>query len=70
MCSKKGFIADLCSILQHITHVVCVNFMHEWQALQSKVDSEGQIVLRNFSWQFARKLLGEIRRRKIFLILF
>ena len=31
---------------------VCVNFIHKWRDLQFKLDSERQISLRNFSWQF------------------
>ena len=34
------------------TYFVCVNFIHNWQDLQFNVDSERQIFLRNFSWQF------------------
>ena len=40
-------------LVSHTTYVVCVNFIHKWQDLQFKIDSERQIFfLRNFSWQF------------------
>ena len=39
-------------LVSHTTYVVCVNFIHKWRDLQFKVDSERQICLRNFSWQF------------------
>ena len=39
-------------LVSHTTYVVCVNFIHKWRQLQFKVDSERQIFLRNFSWQF------------------
>ena len=34
------WISDLAS---HHTHIVCINFIHEWRHLQFKVDSERQI---------------------------
>ena len=61
----------------HTTYVVCVNFIHKWRDLQFKVDSERQIYLRNFSWQFlltlrvfARNLLRGNRRRNTIRITF
>ena len=39
-------------LVSHITYVVCVNFIHKWWDLQFKFDSERQIFLRNFSWQY------------------
>ena len=39
-------------LVSHTTYVVCVNFIHKWRELQFTVDSERQIFLRNFSWQF------------------
>ena len=39
-------------LVSHTTYVVCVNFIHKWRDLQFKVDSERQIFLRNFPWQF------------------
>ena len=30
----------------------CLIFIHKWQDLQFKVDSEWQVFLRNYSWQF------------------
>ena len=32
--------------------MLCVNFIHKWRDLQFKVESEWQIYLRTFSWQF------------------
>ena len=48
--------------VSHTNYVVCVNFIHKWRDLQFKVDSEQQIFLRNFSWQFylLSELLPEI----------
>ena len=40
------------NLASHTTYVVCVNFINEWRYLQFKVDSERQIFLRIFSWQF------------------
>ena len=64
-------------LVSHAAYVVCANFIHKWRDLQFKVDSERQIVLRNFSWQFlftfrvfTRNLLRGNRRRNIFRILF
>ena len=31
------------TLASHTTHVVCVNFIHEWRHLQFNVDSERQI---------------------------
>ena len=45
-------LVRIIDLVSHITYVVCVNLIHEWQDLQFKVDSERQISLRNFSWQF------------------
>ena len=55
-------------------------FIHKWQGLHSKVDSERQIFfffLGNFSWQFlfilrdfARNLLRRNQRRNTFHVLF
>ena len=40
-------------LVSHITYVVCVNFLYISGGTYSfKVDSERQIFLRNFSWQF------------------
>ena len=39
-------------IIDLVFHTTYVNFIHKWWDLQFKVDSEGQICLRNFSWQF------------------
>ena len=39
-------------LVSHTTYVVCVNFIHKWRDQQFNVDSERQIFLRNFSWQF------------------
>ena len=39
------------NLASHRTYIVCVNFIHEWQGLQFKVDSERQMFLRNYSWQ-------------------
>ena len=39
-------------LVSHTIYVVCVNFIHKWRDLQFTVDSERQIFLRNFSWQF------------------
>ena len=52
-------IIDLAS---HTTYVVCANFIHKWRDLQFKVNSERQIFLRHFSWQFymLSELLPEI----------
>ena len=30
-------------LVSHTTYVVCVNFIHKWQDLQFKIDSERQI---------------------------
>ena len=64
-------------LVSHITYVVCVNFIHKRRDLQFKVDSERQIFLRNFSWQFyftlrvfARNQLRGNRRRNTFRIYF
>ena len=42
-------IIDLAS---HTTYVLCVNFMHKWQDLQFKVDSERLVFWEAFPWQF------------------
>ena len=34
----------------HTTYVVCINFIHEWQDLQFKVDFERQIFVQLFIW--------------------
>ena len=54
------------------TWIVCVNLIHKWHNLQFKVDSEWQIFLNNFSWQFffsarvfVRKLIRKNRRENI-----
>ena len=39
-------------LVSHTTYGVCVNFIHKLRDLQFKVDSERQMFLRNFSWQF------------------
>ena len=39
-------------LISHTTYVVYANFIHKWRNQQLKVDSEQQIFLRNFSWQF------------------
>ena len=39
-------------LVSHAIYVVCVNRINEWRDLEFKVDSERQIFLRNFSWQF------------------
>ena len=64
-------------LISHTTYVVCVNFIHMWRDLQFKVNSEQQIFLRKFSWQFlftlrvfARNLLRGNCRRNTFRILF
>ena len=69
-CSPAVRIIDLVS---HTAYVVCVNFIHKWRDLQFKVESERQIFLRNFSWQFlftlrvfGRNLLRGNRRRNAF----
>ena len=73
-CIISEGVIDLTS---HTTYVVCVYFIHEWRDLQFQIDSERQIFLRNFSWQFvftlrvfARNLLRGHRRRNTFRILF
>ena len=38
-------------LVSHTTYVVCVNFIHKWQDLQFKVDSERQI-WETVPWQF------------------
>ena len=44
--------ARIINLVSHSTLIVCVNFIHKWRHLQFEVDSERQIFLRNFSWQF------------------
>ena len=39
-------------LVSHITYVVCVNFMHKWQDLQFKVDTERQIFWETFHGNF------------------
>ena len=58
-------------------HIYCVLILHKWRDLQFIVNSERQIYLRNFSWQFlftlrvfARNLLRGNRRRNTFRISF
>ena len=67
-------IIDLAS---QTTYVVCVNFIHKWRDLQFNVDSEQQIFLRNFSWQFlftfrvfARNLLRWHSLKEYFFIFY
>ena len=35
-------------LASHNTHVVCVNFISEWRDIQFNVNTEGQIIERNF----------------------
>ena len=39
-------------LVSHTTYVVCVNFTHNWQDLQSKVDSKRQISWESFHGNF------------------
>ena len=56
------------NIVSHTSYIVCVNFIHKWQDLHFKVDSEQQIFLRNFSWQIClftlRVFASNLLRRK------
>ena len=45
-------LVRIIDLVSHNTYVVCVSFIHKWRDLQFKVDSEQQIFLRKFSWQF------------------
>ena len=61
-------------LASHTTHVVCINFIHEWRDLQFNVDSERQIFKKLFhgsfiySQSFCQKSAErESRRRNIFL---
>ena len=52
---ESGYYNPLVRIIElvsYTTQVVCINFIHKWWDLQFKVDSERQIFLKNFSWQF------------------
>ena len=49
-------------LVDYTTNVVCVNFIHKWQDLQFKVDSE-RYILKNLSWQYS--LLGEFLARNL-----
>ena len=44
-------------LVSNTTYVVCVNFIHKWQDLQFKVDSERLNSWETFSWQIS--LLSE-----------
>ena len=50
--SLQSFSQDYWLSFAHHLCCVCANFIPEWRDLQFKVDSERQIFLRNFSWQF------------------
>ena len=39
-------------LVSHTTYVLCFNFIHKWRDLKFKIDSEPEIFLKNFSWQF------------------
>ena len=63
---------EKCNLASNITYVMCVNFIHKWRDLLFKVDSERQMFLINFSWQFfftlrvfSRILLRGSSRRNI-----
>ena len=66
-----NFIQDY-GLASDTTHVMYVNFIHEWRDLQFKVDSERQIFKKLFMAilftlsVFARNLLRGSRRRSIF----
>ena len=49
-------------LASHTTYVACFHFIHEWQDLQFKVDSERQIFLRNvfLSFYLLSEFLPEI----------
>ena len=54
-------------LASHTTHVVCVNFIHEWRNLQFNVDCERQICWETFSWQvyfFSQSLCQKSAQRK------
>ena len=38
--------------IHNLTHVVCVNFIHEWRDLQFNIDSERQIFEKHFHGRF------------------
>ena len=40
-------------LTSHTTHVVCINFIHEWRHLHFTVDSEKQIFVNNFNVRFS-----------------
>ena len=69
--SSESSTADSLTVASHTTYVVCVNFRHEWQDIQFKVDFERQIFGRFFMAilftlrVFARNLLKESRRSYI-----
>ena len=45
-------LVRIISLVSHTTFVVCVNFIHKWQGLQFKVDSELQIFWETFHGKF------------------
>ena len=49
--SLQPFSQDY-DLASHITHVVCIHFIHEWQGLQIKVDSKLQIFEKLFLGNF------------------
>ena len=64
-------------VVSHTTYVVCVNFIHKWRDLQSKVDSERRIFWEIFHGKFlftlrvfAKNLLRGNRRWSTFRIFF
>ena len=60
----------------HTTHLVCINFIHEWRDLQSNVDSERQIVQKLFLWQvylvseFLSEICWQVIGEEIFFFIF
>ena len=65
-----------CNLASRNTYVLCVNFIHEWQDLQFKVDAEGQIFLRDiymaiyftYSQRFCQKSVESKSLKKYFFI--
>ena len=62
-------------LVSYTTYVVCFNFICKWRNLLFNVDSEWQIVLRNFSWlifiyskSFCQKSVEKQSPKKYFFV--